>query len=516
MVKKEQNIDLNRGIKRDFIINVIISIIYQIVTLICGLILPRAYLTVYGSDVNGMISSINQFLSYIAILQAGVGGVVRAALYKPLAEKDEKRISGIIKASNIFFRKIGIIFVVYAILLSFIYPMIVKTGFNEIFVGSMVIILSISIALEYLFSITWSILLQSDQKRYIFQFVQGSTLIINTVIAYSLIMNGVEIRLVKLATALIFILRPVLLNIYVKRHYNIWKNIEPDKQAIKQKWDALGHHIAFFVRGNTDIFLASFFLDIKLVSVYAVYSFVVRALSEFTSTVIANIESVFGNMHALKKEAQFEKTFYIFDILSKMLTNIVFSTAMIMVVPFVNLYTSGVQDITYERPVFSILFLLSESVYCMGLVYNNLINATGNYRLTKKYAFIEAGINFFGSLLIINTMALEGIVFVTLIAVLYRCVVNLCFIRTKIFKISKLHILKTVLCNLVLIILSVLVSAKIKEICLHSYTQFVFISTGVVICVASLDIIINLIFFKNEMNEILNKMSQGIRMILHK
>ena len=33
------------------------------------------------------LSSITRFLGYIVLLEAGVGGVVRAALYKPLAEK---------------------------------------------------------------------------------------------------------------------------------------------------------------------------------------------------------------------------------------------------------------------------------------------------------------------------------------------------------------------------------------------------------------------------------------------
>ena len=46
----------------------------------------KTYSVAYGSDVNGLVSSITQFLGYIALVEGGVGGVIRAALYKPLAK----------------------------------------------------------------------------------------------------------------------------------------------------------------------------------------------------------------------------------------------------------------------------------------------------------------------------------------------------------------------------------------------------------------------------------------------
>lgn len=50
--------------------NIIVSLFQQIVTIICGLILPRAIIGAYGSGVNGLISSITQFLTYITLLES--------------------------------------------------------------------------------------------------------------------------------------------------------------------------------------------------------------------------------------------------------------------------------------------------------------------------------------------------------------------------------------------------------------------------------------------------------------
>lgn len=65
--------------------NVITSIFYQLVTVAYGLIVPRLVLSSFGSEVNGLTSSLSQFLNYINLLEGGLSGVIMAALYKPLA-----------------------------------------------------------------------------------------------------------------------------------------------------------------------------------------------------------------------------------------------------------------------------------------------------------------------------------------------------------------------------------------------------------------------------------------------
>ena len=72
------------------LINTVSGLAYEVVAVICGLMLP--YLIInnedYGSAVNGITQAIAQFLSCIALMKAGIGGVTRAALYKALAKND--------------------------------------------------------------------------------------------------------------------------------------------------------------------------------------------------------------------------------------------------------------------------------------------------------------------------------------------------------------------------------------------------------------------------------------------
>ena len=90
--------------------NIICSILLQLVTIISGFIVPKVILSCFGSNVNGLISSINQFLNYIQLLEGGLSGVIMSALYRPLAQQDDEAVSRVIKAAQQFFQKIALIF----------------------------------------------------------------------------------------------------------------------------------------------------------------------------------------------------------------------------------------------------------------------------------------------------------------------------------------------------------------------------------------------------------------------
>ena len=51
------------GRSKKFMLNSVTTALLQVVTMIAGFITPRFMLTAYGSEINGLISSILQFIS---------------------------------------------------------------------------------------------------------------------------------------------------------------------------------------------------------------------------------------------------------------------------------------------------------------------------------------------------------------------------------------------------------------------------------------------------------------------
>ena len=108
------------------IYNVVSSLALQFVIILYGFIVPKIIITNFGSDVNGLVSSITQFLAYITLLESGFGPVVKSVLYKPIAEKNKLEIENILKTAENFFRKIAFIFILYIILLCIVYPIMIN------------------------------------------------------------------------------------------------------------------------------------------------------------------------------------------------------------------------------------------------------------------------------------------------------------------------------------------------------------------------------------------------------
>ena len=150
--------------KKKALINTVFSILLEIVTVISGFILPRLFIGTFGSEVNGLVSSISSFIGYIILLQSGVGTVAKAAMYKPLAKKEHENLCIVVKTVENFFRKIAVITVIYIFLLGFLFPYVITPDAGSfVYTFSLVIIIGVSTAAQYFFGITHQMLLEASE-----------------------------------------------------------------------------------------------------------------------------------------------------------------------------------------------------------------------------------------------------------------------------------------------------------------------------------------------------------------
>lgn len=402
--------------------NIITSLLQQIVTVICGLIVPRAIIGTFGSSVNGLISSITQFLSYITLLEAGIGPVIKSALYKPIANKDKTQIEKILKASQKFFRVISGIFIVYLIALCFIYPLIVSTEFETGFTVSLILIIAISTFSEYFFGMVYRLYLQAEQKTYITSTIQIGTTILNAILVVLLIKFGSNIQVVKLGSAFVFVLRPILQNIYVRKKYNInFKNVK-EKYELKQKWDGLAQHIASVVHNNTDIAILTIFTNTAEVSVYSVYMYVVTGIKNMVQALTGGVDASFGDMIAKGEQENLNRSFRTYELFYFTLITIVYIITLVMILPFIEVYTKGVTDANYYRPIFAILITLAEFMWSIRLPYSGITLAAGHFRQTNKGAWVEVFTNLIISIALVFRFGMIGVAIGTLVAMTIRTI----------------------------------------------------------------------------------------------
>lgn len=410
------------NIGRQTAANIAASVIYQITAAVCSLILPRYILLSFGSDVNGILQSVSQLLNYTVIMECGIGGLIMAAFYKPLADGDKKAVSDIFNYSKGFFNKLSYVYMGLVLALAVLSKVIIRTDYDFAYVSTLTLILGISYYFTYYFALTHRLLIRADQKIRIVQGIQSITLILNTVICVAAIHLGFGIHTVKSVSAAVFLLNPIVFRLYVRKHYSIDSKMYDENRSFPRKRDGIAHQIAFFVHMNTDIVLISIACGTKEVSVYSVYNSIIYAVESFFTTISDSISAAIGNLIAKGEQNTLKFSFEFYSMVNTAAATFVCVAEAALVLPFVAIYTKGVTDAMYVRPMFAYMMIAAQWFFCMRIPYNNIISAAGHYGQTKNGAYMEVILNMIISLLTLRRFGICGVAFGTMIAMAARAV----------------------------------------------------------------------------------------------
>lgn len=461
--------------------------------MLSGLILPRIIIGTFGSELNGMVSSITQFLSFISLLEGGLGAVVLAELYKPINDRDDNQIKSILHSCQKFFTKLSIIFVIYTVLLSIVYGYTFKTDYSFGFVCSLVYILSFTTLVQYLFAITYKLLLQAQQKIYIVNIVSAATVLINLILSVVLIYVFPSIHLIKLCSTFAFLLQLIVFKRCVEKKYrNLQADDSKSDYAIANRWDGFAQNLAHFVSLNTDIVVITLFLSLADVSVYTVYLLPITALRSIISSMTNSYQSALGKYYAQGEKELLRTNFEKFNCFNLSITIAMFGTCLILINPFVSLYTQNIHDANYYQPIFAILITIANMLFCMREPYRFLVLAAGKFKETNFGAIMEAIINLALSLILITRYGLIGVAIGTLIAVLYRYVYLIVYLKKNILQKQFRSYLGDIVKTSILLFINVIIAILLD---LRECTFFQFCIFGFVIFVLE-SVISFFMFFK--------------------
>ena len=402
--------------------NISSSLIYQITVIVCGFILPRLILVTYGSSINGLVNSISQFMQLIAFLELGVGSVVESALYKPIAERNKSQIDSIVSSAEKFFKIFALVMLVYVGILCFVYPFLVIDEYDFIYTVSLIIVMCISFFSQYYFGVVDRLFLSAAQLGYIQYNAQTITLVMSTVLCAIFMQMGLSIHIVKLTTSLIYLIRPIVLRLFVNKKYLINRKIKNDDEPIKQKWNGVAQHVASVVLENTDVVVLTVFSSLTDVSVYSVYHMIVYGVKTLTLSMTAGVKALLGEMWAKKSQNELRFFFNYFEWVMHSVVVIIFTCTAVLSVPFVLVYTQGLRDANYDVPLFAFVLVVANACHCLRIPYSTMIMAGGHYKQTQQKFIISTIINIVSSVVLVNFWGLIGVAIGTLLSMIYQTV----------------------------------------------------------------------------------------------
>lgn len=422
---------------KKFLYNSTATALMQLITMIVGFITPRVMLNAYGSEINGLVSSIAQFISYFNLVEAGLAGAAIYALYKPLADDDQKAINGVVSAAKRFYTQSGYIFISLTLGLALIYPYYIKTDIlSPISIGLLVLILGVNGALEFFTLSKYRVLLSADQKTYVISIASSVHILINTLIIIVLAKYQVNIVILRLVALLSIFIRSFILMIYCRRSYKYldYKE-EPNTKALDKRWDALYLQILGAVHTGAPVVLITLILqDLKLVSVYTIFNMVIAGIGGILGIFISGLSASFGDVIAKGETKVLQRAYKEFEFIYYTLITIIYAITFVTIMPFIEIYTKGITDVNYNIPILGFLFVLNGLLYNIKTPQGMLVVSAGMYKETKIQTTIQGLIAVIGGAIFAPFMGISGILIGSIFSNIYRDIDLMFFIPKNVTK----------------------------------------------------------------------------------
>lgn len=473
---------MNKSIK-----NIFFGVLGQAITIAIGVILPRLYIISYGSEINGMLSSVNNIFTYIALLEAGIGGATIQALYGPIARNDRESISEIISATHLFYKRVGYIYLIAIAIFAAVYPFAVKSNIPNSTVVLVILFIGLGNVINFFFQGKMKQIMFADGRQYV---ITNITTIIHVLVSFSkiaLIALGMSVVEITFAQFILNIVQMIIYSIYFKKHYS-WVDLKakPNKAAISQSKNVIIHQITWLVFNNTDTIILSIFCGYKIASIYAIYNM----LFDMIATLLNNINNGFvfkmGQLYN-SDHKKFCRYYEAWETYQMAISFAFYCTAYIFILPFIKLYTAGA-DINYVDKWIPLLFVLIKIMVSGREMAGKTITFAGHFRQTQWRCVAEMTINLAVTLICVKFWGIYGVLFGTITALIYRSNDMIIYTSKYLIKRSCLVTYKKWISYIALFVLIVFISNRINAD-MSTYIKLIIVCIPYVITISALYLI---------------------------
>lgn len=500
---------------KKFALNSISSLTNQAILFAMGFIIPKIILLNYGNATNGLVTSVTQFISYFNILEAGLGGATIYALYKPLAEKDNKLISILVYTTEKLYRKVGLYFFLCVLILAFFYPLIVKElpiNFNSTFF--LIMFIGMNGVINFFSLGKYRTLLTADQKSYVVLNAISLNQILNMMIIIILTYFDVPITWVYGMAILPVGIRWWYLKSHTEKNYpEISNKYGIDNSLLKNRWDVLFQQIVGTAQTAFPTILATFMLGLVQVSVYSVYNIVVGGIILAVNMLPNSLSASFGDLIVRKETEKFQKTYLVFEYLFIIIIAIVFGVTLSMLLPFVKLYTNGIDNSVYLVSAISIGFTINGFINGIKTPYGMLIISAGHYRETRWRSLIQAVILVISSTILCYFYGVSGILIGAILANTYRLIDYIYYVPKKIIRISIWNSIKNIGFGLIIFAVAVIYYLKFGRFyySIISWSEWLYKSFILFSILSGTALFITFLFNRVHLQYIMKKLKQFIK-----
>ena len=470
--------------KHKSILNIGVTITYKMAVIAIGLLLPKMFITNYGSEINGLQASVKQLFMYIALLEAGVGASTLQMLYKPVSKEDYQVANSYLSAASYYYNKIGIVYFIVLAIMGGVYSLFIPiNGLDRYYIFIYILISGTLIGINFFYIAKLKLVINAEGDVYLISGITMVTYIVSSIVKITLISRNVDIVIIEALYLFINLCATACYFLIAQKKYP-WISFKekPDYTCTEQRGSVLIHKITSVVFQNIDVLLLTIFCSLKIVSIYTMYKMIVNMVTSVIGAMSDSVHFIFGqkyNTENDEKKHQYRKIIDTYNVWFSAIAMGLYTVVYLMILPFLNIYTEGM-DVNYIYEKIPLFYIVIEYLIVGREAMMRTIDVAGHFRKTQWRAVIESIINVLASVMCVNVFmnrygeigGLYGVLCGTIVALLYRTL-DINFYASKyILKRKAIKPIKIMITNLIIFLITINIFDKIT-ININSYKQFI-------------------------------------------
>lgn len=459
------------------------------------LIYNKLIITHYGSHINGLISTLTQFVSMFTILEGGFSLAAVVASYEPIIKRNYEKLNNILYTTKKFLARIVLLYVAVTLLFGSIYVNFINSPIGLFRTYLLLLVTVGTTALSLGILPQYTIVLSGHNKLYIVTLVSVLSRLLTWCVSIVLILRYSNIVLVYSINFANILLNIFMLRLYEKRHFP-YVSYKGKYEPISGTRDIMFQKITATIFTSTDLVLISVGINLAVASVYNVYNQIFQAVYVYLSSASNAPGDSFGQLLKTGNKVKASELFHIYQKIVQLFSTIFLTTAGITIIPFLRIYTNNVHDTNYIVPSLAILLYTYFYLKLNNVPFGLIINLAGLFKLQNMQCAVAAVVNLVSSVVLMHSIGIQGVVLGSVLGTAVITVVNIFKVHSVVDYLDTERLLFFLSCNYCIGLLMILISIRFWKSISNSYIQWFFVSAILFACIATLTIIINYILDK--------------------
>ena len=393
----------------------------NLLTILISFVLKSVFIYTLGKEYLGLSGLFTNVLAILSLTELGISSAITYELYKPLADKDFKKIHSIMNFYKKAYLLIGIIIFVIGLCLLPALKFIVKFDSQiQINYYGIYILFLLNTVISYLFNAYKATIFYAAQKKYVTKKIEYILTIGQTLaqIAVLFLLKDYFLYLI------IGIVRSILQNYLVARlankEYPILKepkaeplNKEATSRIFKNVYALALYKLSGVVVNSTDNIIISAFISTGVLGCYSLYNYLLITLKSCMAIIFESFVAAVGDINATGEDGNKRKVFDVIFFISFILYGLSAIGLWQVSTVFIEKW-AGADFIMSQWTV----LLMAISYLILGLENATYIfrTACGLFNEAKFRPVASAAINLMLSLILVYVMGIDGVFIGTIVS----------------------------------------------------------------------------------------------------